>query len=544
MGRRSYLGLFVAGLVIALCAAFFEQSPGYMDAEYYYAGALRLVSGKGASEPYLWNYLNAPSSLPAPSFSYWMPLISLIAAAGLSLARPLGFTGARLGFILLAGCIPPLTAALSFRITRKPSSARLAGLLALFPGYYLAYLPTSDAFAICMVLGTLFILLASQRTGWISRFPVEARWFGLGLLAGLLHMTRADGVMWLAGAGVVALYDWFGLRPKDRPAGQPARTSLWILRLLSCAAVILIGYGLVMSPWIIHNLRTWGSPFPPGGLRAIWITDYDQTMLYPASLLTPQHWLAAGWGAHLRAWLDSLAANLQTAIAVQGEIVLFPFIIAGFWKLRGRPEIRLGALMYLATAGVMTVVFPFAGMNGGFFHSGAALQPLLWAAAPVGIEAGVSWYTRLRRIEQPQKMERFVSALLVGVVILLSGFLFFQRVIGSQPGQVAWSASDRHYRAVEKTLVSFGAQPGEPVLVNNPPGYWLASGRPSLVIPDGDEQMLLAVARQFAVRYVVLEVTNPKALGNLYHERVNPEELKYLTSVGSTRLYQVNLSTP
>jgi hypothetical protein len=242
--------------------------------------------------------------------------------------------------------------------------------------------------------------------------------------------------------------------------------------------------------------------------------------------------------------LDSLAANLQTAIAVQGEIVLFPFIIAGLWKLRGRPEIRLGALMYLATAGVMTVVFPFAGMNGGFFHSGAALQPLFWAAAPVGIEAGVSWYTRLRRIEQPQKMERFVSALLVGVVILLSGFLFFQRVIGSQPGEVAWSASDRHYRAVEKTLVSFGAQPGEPVLVNNPPGYWLASGRPSLVIPDGDEQMLLAVARQFAVRYVVLEVTNTKALGNLYHERVNPDELKYLTSVGSTRLYQVNLSTP
>jgi hypothetical protein len=137
-----------------------------------------------------------------------------------------------------------------------------------------------------------------------------------------------------------------------------------------------------------------------------------------------------------------------------------------------------------------------------------------------------------------------VSALLVGVVILLSGFLFIQRVIGSQPGEVAWSASDRHYRAVEKTLISFGAQPGEPVLVNNPPGYWLASGRPSLVIPDGDEQMLLAVARQFAVRYVVLEVTNPKALGNLYHERVNPDELKYLTSVGSTRLYQVNLSTP
>lgn len=540
MGRRLYLGLFLAGLAIGLGAAFFEQSPGYMDAEYYYAGALRLVSGQGASEPYLWNYLNAPSSLPVPSFSYWMPLISLIAAAGLLLARPLGFIGARLGFLLLVGCIPPLTAALAFRITNKPSSAWLAGLLALFPGYYLAYLPTTDAFAIYMVLGTLFILLVSQRTGWISQFPVEVRLCALGLLAGLLHLTRADGVMWLAGAGVVALYYWFKMRPK----GPPARTYLWAVRLFSCAIVILIGYGLVMSPWLLHNLNTWGSLFPPGGFRAVWITEYEQTMLYPASLLTSQQWLAAGWGAHLKAWLNSLATNLQTAIAVQGEIVLFAFIIAGFWKLRGRPEIRLGALMYLGTAGMMTLVFPFAGMNGGFFHSGAALQPLFWAVVPAGIEAGAGWYIRLRGIEQPRKMERFLSVLLVGVVVLLSGFLFFQRVIGSQPGQLAWSASDRHYQAVEKTLVRLGAQPGDPVLVNNPPGYWLASGRPSVVIPDGDEKMLLAVARQFAVRYVILEVTNPEALGDLYHERVKLRELNYLTSVGSTRLYQVNLSTP
>lgn len=540
MTRRFYLGLFLAGLVVVIAAALFETAPGYMDADYYYAGGLRLASGQGASEPYVWNYLNDPSRLPAPSFSYWMPLVSLVAAAGLVLAHPLGFFGARLGFILLAACIPGLTACISYQLTHKPASARLSGIIALFPGFYLAYLPTSDAFAIDMVLGALFILLAFARGGWFDRVPVEVRMLGLGMLAGLFHLTRADGLMWLAAAGLVALAEWIRTRLILPHAGR----GVYSLRLVSFSVALLAGYGLVMSPWYFHNLQSWGSLFPPGGFRAVWITAYEQTMLYPASLLTPEHWLAAGWGTHLSAWWTALVTNLQTAIAVQGSIVLFPFILAGVWKLRRCPEIRLGGLMYLATAAVMTLIFPFAGLNGGFFHSGAAFQPLWWAVVPVGIETAMLRYARWRRLGQPQRMVRFMSRLAVVVVALLSGLLYVQRVIGSQPGVITWSASAEHYRAVEKTLLSLGAQPGEAVLVNNPPGYWLASGRPAAVIPDGDEQMLLRVARKFDVRYVVLEVTNPGELGNLYHGRVNPSELKYLTSVGTTRLYQINFPIP
>ena len=540
MTRRFYSRLFLAGLAMALVAALFEQAPGYMDADYYYAGGLMLANGQAATEPYIWNYLNNPASLPAPSFSYWMPLVSLIAAAGIWLARPLGFLGARLGFILLAACIPGLTSCISYHLTHKPASARLAGILALFPGFYLAYLPTSDAFAVYMVLGALFILLAFTQGDLLDRVPMEVRLLGLGILAGFFHLTRADGLMWLAAAGIVGLALWI----KTRQTIPPARRGFFGLRLISFAVSILAGYGLVMSAWFDHNLKAWGSLLPPGGFRAVWITAYEQTMLYPASLLTPEHWLAAGWSTHLKTWLDALLTNLQTSIAVQGSIVLFPFILFGLWELRRRPEIRLGAFMYLATAAAMTLVFPFAGMNGGFFHSGAAFQPLFWAVAPVGIETAMQRYTRWRRLGQPQRMVRFMSTLAVIVVVLLSGLIYVQRVFGRQPGVMAWSSSAGHYQDVEKTLVRLGAQPGEAVLVNNPPGYWLASGRSAVVIPDGDEQMLLMVARKFDVRYVVLEVTNPTALGNLYHGRVNPDELKYLTSVGTTRLYQINLPVP
>ncbi|MBE0698843.1 MAG: hypothetical protein IH586_18140, partial [Anaerolineaceae bacterium] len=161
MGRRFYLFLFLLGLLITTGAAVLEKSPGYMDADYYYAGARRIASGQGASEPYLWNYLNDPAALPAPSFAYWMPLVSLISAVGLRLLPGWGFWGARAPLILLAALIPPLTALLSYRLRRRADLARLAGILALFPSFYLAYLPTSDVFALEMVLGALFFLLVA-----------------------------------------------------------------------------------------------------------------------------------------------------------------------------------------------------------------------------------------------------------------------------------------------------------------------------------------------------------------------------------------------
>src|SRR5512139_3595080 len=109
MSRRLFFGLFLAGVLITLMAALPQAAPGYMDADYYYAGALRIAAGQGATEPYLWNYLNDPSGLPAPSFAYWMPLVSLIAALGLKLAGAFGWWGARIPFFLLAGLVPPLT---------------------------------------------------------------------------------------------------------------------------------------------------------------------------------------------------------------------------------------------------------------------------------------------------------------------------------------------------------------------------------------------------------------------------------------------------
>ncbi|HEX9028167.1 MAG TPA: hypothetical protein VF823_03255, partial [Anaerolineales bacterium] len=119
--RRSLL-LFLLGLGAVLAVAAFQRTPGYMDADYYYAGGLRLAQGQGLSEPFLWNYLDDPAGLPHPSHAYWMPLASFLAAAGMWASGAVGFWAGRLGFLLVAACLPPLTAGLAYALTRRSDS--------------------------------------------------------------------------------------------------------------------------------------------------------------------------------------------------------------------------------------------------------------------------------------------------------------------------------------------------------------------------------------------------------------------------------------
>src|SRR3954464_12777191 len=114
MTRRAYLLLFLFGLITTSVVASFQPIPGTMDEDYYFAGGIRLAQGHGFTETYLWNYLDNPQSLPHPSHGYWFPLASIIAAAGMFLTGQQTFWGARMGFILIAALIPPVTAALAY----------------------------------------------------------------------------------------------------------------------------------------------------------------------------------------------------------------------------------------------------------------------------------------------------------------------------------------------------------------------------------------------------------------------------------------------
>ena len=115
MTFRTYLFLFILALIPPILIAQFQPAPGYLDSDYYFAGGLQLVSGKGFTEPYMWNYLDGSTALPHPSHAYWQPLASIVAAFGMWLTGQTTYASARLFFILIAGLVAPVTAHLAYR---------------------------------------------------------------------------------------------------------------------------------------------------------------------------------------------------------------------------------------------------------------------------------------------------------------------------------------------------------------------------------------------------------------------------------------------
>lgn len=365
MTRRDYVLFFLLGLGVSLAVAAFQPAPGYMDADYYYAGGLQLAAGHGFTEPYLWNYLDDPAGLPHPSHAYWMPLASILAAIVPALFGPGSWFATRIPFYLVAACLPPLTTALAFSISSRRSLALTSGLLAVFSGFYLPFLTTTDTFALYMLFGGLFFLV-------LLRKPSSATSFTLGVLAALMHLSRADGILWFLLALVSSLF-----------FRKPGRTLHAILfSLLS----VVIGYLLIMAPWFARNYVAFGSVLAPGGSKMFWLTSYDQIFSYPASHLTFQSWWDSGLAKILGARTWSFGMNLATLFGVQAGTFLFPFILLGVWNLRRDRRVQLALTAWLLTFTAMTVLFPFAGARGGFYHSGAALQTVWWALAPVGLE--------------------------------------------------------------------------------------------------------------------------------------------------------------
>ncbi len=523
MKAKDYLVLFLLAAAVMLMMARFLPVPGYMDAEYYFANGTQLAKGQGFSEPFLWNYLDDPAGIPHPANTYWMPLASIISALGMIAAGKVDFATARIFFFLLASLIPPLTAWVSWRLSHQRMIAWLAGSLAVLSGYYAIYMGLSDTFALYMVLATIFLILG---TGAIK--PAALKYFGLGLLAGLMHLTRADGILWLACGTGLAVYE--AIRSQ---AGWKIKLRSGLLSSIS----VFTGYVLVMLPWYVRNVDLYGELFSPAGSRAFWLANYDQMFAFPASQLNLQSWLAGGWGSIVQVRLDALALNLENMLAVQAEIFLLPLIFLGAGRLRKERIIRLGLSMWLVTFFLMSLVFPLAGSRGGFLHSGAAFQPLLWALAGEGFVGLVALGVRKRNWKFERATKGF-GILTIFVSAILTLAIFLPQVIPDGTHSSAWSASEETYQAVDQYLAGSGAGSEAAVMVNNPPGYFVATGRPAMVIPDGGIDTTLSAAKKYGARYLALEQNTVKGLRDLYENPRSTQGLSYIQTVDRVAIFE------
>jgi hypothetical protein len=515
MKRRELFALFALGLLFNICLAWFQQAPGYMDADYYYAGGLRLVQGHGFTETYLWNYLDNPQSLPHPSHAYWFPLASILSTAGMFLTGQQTFAAARLGFILVAALVSPVTALLGYQISSRRETALAAGLLAVFCAYHAPFMPTTDNFGLFMLLGGLFFFL----------FPRKERFMPLllGFVVGFMNLSRPDGIIWAAlGAGGLCVL-WFESKPR------PAFSTLILSVVLFTA-----GYALIMGPWMARNLLVWGTPLTPAGSSVLWMTRYDDTFAWPADRINMQNWLAAGWQLAAAGRFEALKLNFVNTIGAQAGFLLFPFILIGLWALRKDLRARLAVFGWLALFFVMSIVFPFAGSRGSFFHAGAALQPIWFTAAVIGVDVLVV-KARMRGMFTPAAPHVFRVALVL-FMAMLTIYLVYVSII-----QNDWNQFYRTYIQVEQVLLKNNAQPSDVVIVANAPGYYVATGRSAIIVPDENLESVRALAHKFGARFLVLEKTYyTDPMIPVYKNPENQPGLTYLGEFDEVRIYAVH----
>jgi len=534
MSFRTYFLLFISGLILPVIIAQFQPAPGYLDSDYYFAGGIQLIKGNGFNEPYLWNYLDGATSLPHPSHTYWMPLASIVSALGMWLTGEETYASARLPFLIIAALVVPVTAGLSYSFSKKREHAIVSALLAIFSIYHASFVGVTDNFGLFMLFGGLYFILATK----LMEDPTRTRnWFLLGLLAGLLTLSRSDGLLWLALTFLFAIWRakedslLNNLQPATRNLHNKLRITKYTLRNSLTA---LLGFLLIMSPWYARNLNAFGTIMAPGGGRTLWLENYDQTFIYPPEHLSKESFLAIGWDKIISARMWALGINLQSGFAAHGGIILFPFILAGIIYYRKDERIKLATTAWLSLFFVMTFVFPFAGARGAFFHAGAALQPMWWTLAPLGLDE-ILLSLRKRSWGNDQTKVIFRSALVL-IAIILTGFVVNLRLF-----TLGWGEGEANYPAVEKFLLTNGIQPDDVVIVRNAPGYYLETNRSAISIPYGGEGVILAVANQFDAGYLVLE---PQAAHSQIKSLMDSPQAQpyfvFLGQVNGANIFKIN----
>ena len=253
--------------------------------------------------------------------------------------------------------------------------------------YFLPFCPFSPVFMYCifriqrrsrrtLVLGGIFWILCC--------IPGDSkkRYFLLGVTAGLIHLTRADGLLWLGGALVFEAYRLLYHQKKEMGRLFQGHISNFLKTML----IIFLGYLMVMIPWYGRNIVQYGNLFSPGGTATLWITSYNQTFVYPSDRLSFANWLQVGWGQHFQTWLTAIKTNLTTALAVQGEIFLLPFILAGAWRLRKNDYLVFAGAMWLATLTIMSLVFSICGRARRFSTFRGNFPDIILGAGRRGIQ--------------------------------------------------------------------------------------------------------------------------------------------------------------
>jgi hypothetical protein len=246
-----------------------------------------------------------------------------------------------------------------------------------------------------------------------------------------------------------------------------------------------------------------GSPMPLGGTQSMWFAEYNDLFNYPPDS-SAATMFAEGAGTFLSTRWEAfagnqgiLSGNLGTFIAVEGLIVMTPLMLVGLWRRRGESFLRGFWLYALGVHLAMTLVFPYPGYRGGLLHSVAALAPWWAALGLVGLDDSVDWIARRRRRWNGGTAKWIFSIGLLAVAVYLSV------LIGTRTSTSESTIPAEYSEVTEKV------PPDARVMINDPSQFYYFTGLGGVVLPNEAPEVIVDIARQYGVGYLLLERVAP-----------------------------------
>ncbi len=497
---RAYVLLFALTLAVRIATALPVQQAGYMDASYALHVAENLAMGRSLTEDILWNYLDQPQGLPHPSNQYWMPLPSLLIAPFFAVLG-VSYRAAQIPFVVLSLFLPLFAFYLARRVLGRDDYAWMAAVFTLFSGFYMVYWVSPDNF-------TPFAVSASLCLYAISRGAESGRrryFVAAGILAGLSHLSRADGILLLAVPPIALL-----VLSRKPEAGYDLR------RISVLTLCVLLGYLLVMSPWFWRNYVTLGTPYPSAGTKTLWLTNYDELFRF-ADDLTFSRFLAWGIGPILGSKLFAAGLNLVILSFADSQLFLTPFALVGLWQLRRRIELLPFFVFLGLLYAVMTLAFTFPSTRGSMLHSAVALLPFFSVAAPPGIDAAIRWIARWRKGWQLAQAISFFRIGSIALAVIISLYIYAPGFFGAvvQGASPLWNQRDAQYPEVARWLDQH-ARGDDVVMAIDPPSFYNVSHRRAIMIPTDGVGAIFDAAARYGAKYMILEFDHPAPLRELY----------------------------
>lgn len=484
--RRDLAVLFVVALLVRGAAAAIVAVPPHLDAAYYTMVADQLASGNGFSAPALWSFLEVggrlpvDAALPVASNAHWMPMTSIVAAAGVIVGGD-AWRGGQAVMVLLSALLVPLTYLVASWLFERRRVAVIAALLALAGGTLLVMYPLVESFAVFGLLGSA-ALLASMRA---TESSTPGRWLVVaGLAVGLATITRIDGVL-LAVAPATAWLAVVRRRPPD--FGSPGGAIGW-------GAASAAAFALPVVPWLARNVAAFGSPLPSTGGRLLWLRDFNEQFSI-STVPDLDRYLAWGIPAILGSKLLAAGLVLAITLGLFGGLFAVSFAYGLWWR---RHDARFHPyLAYVAVMGAsMVLLFTEHAPKGAFVHSAPAWMPVglplaVAAVGPLADRLGAGW----RFLRRPAT-HRFLEVTgMLGAVIL--------SVVGGASLLGQWDVREQRTAAAAEFLRSASGE-ADVVMAADAPGLWLASGRAGVAMPFDPYPVVADVIDAYQVRWVVV----------------------------------------